>query len=153
MHAVCSRSRNNTQTRLFTVRIRRLTIRQAHIALLLEVSTCSKLPRSEGSEAKVGSSTYEGNDNHGQAEGQQELGKHVGSHCWGGVGVVRHFGELCSETRKTVPDCLFCECDWRKAGIWHTYADLFSSRRQRPLFLKGRTCQRTKLWRQGLDTA
>lgn len=94
MQIVRCKSRYNIQTRFITIRLRCLALCRARNALHLGFST-SQLLRSEASEAKVGSGGYEGNDDHGQAEGQQELGEHVGSHCWGGVGVVRHVCESC----------------------------------------------------------
>jgi hypothetical protein len=109
MHTIRCKSRDNVQTRFITIRRRCLTVRRARNALHLDVSTTtSQLLRSEASEAKVGGGGYEGNDDHGQAEGQQELGEHVGSHCWGGVGVVRHGCEscFCYQDPRTVPDCL-----------------------------------------------
>lgn len=140
MHTVCSKSWKNPQVRLFTVGIRCLTIRRARNALLLfEVPTTSKLPRSEESEAKVGSSGYEGNNYHGQAEGQQELGEHVGPHCWGGVVVIRrHMCEFCFVVvllgqYRTAYFANVTGGRWER-WTWHTYGDVDSSTRQRPLF-------------------
>jgi hypothetical protein len=89
--AVRCKSRIYLRTRIFTVGLQRLTIRRAHNALQLDVSVIN-LSRSEAAESKVSSGSYQRDDNHGQSDGQQELGEHMGSNCWGGV-ARRHVGE------------------------------------------------------------
>lgn len=86
LHTVSSKRRCHHEFRLLAIRIGASTVRGLYIIASLDVSLLILPPSFHVTETKVRDGGYDGQDEYGQADAQEELHEHVGTHCWGGIG-------------------------------------------------------------------